>query len=59
MEKHYINDCSREELMKFLYYKETTLSTEFLRRSCIRQLLHDHDADKYELIDGILYVRED
>ena len=60
MERHYINDYSREELLEF--HGDGSLSimeTEFIRKACIDQLLCDHDADKYELIEGVLYVREE
>lgn len=56
MERHYINDLTKEELLDFLQDESlSSMDTDFLKKACIDQLLADSDADNYELIDGILY----
>jgi len=60
MERHYINDYTREELLDFHGDEKVDLvimDTEFIRQACIDQLLSDFDADKYILKDSILYVK--
>ena len=60
MERHYINDYTRKELLDFHGDEKVDLvimDTEFIRQACIDQLLSDFDADKYILKDSILYVK--